>query len=375
MTAPSQLRIATTFALRTSASHALSLYLAWLAFTKGTAALAGVVLALRAATGLVVPLAVGRLHDRGGLRPLLKASAVIEAVAAVALTAVRSSSLNSSVLAVSLALVLGSTSALFETVVYPLVLAGRPGKMKPHVMVGLSFDVAKIAGSSVVLALLAVWHSPIPMMAVSALSLAGWQLAGPAREGPSTTAREETQQSVRVTRAVVWTLQRLTAVGAIALVALLPGQLVAYQTALAEDSFRAFAILGTAFAVGAVIGNLILQRVAVSVTATSIAYAGAAISFIVSLWMPVLSMVLLGVGVAAYYQLTRALVVGTAPAALQGHVAGWMTAASKVCGVIGALVASQLTHHTQTLLIAGCAVMIAAALALCLAKRFGAPSR
>ena len=375
MLPPSQLRISTTFALRTSASYALSLYLAWLAFTKGTVALAGVVLALRAATGLVVPLAVGRLHDRGGLRPLLKASAVIEAVAAVALTALRSSSLDSSVLAVVLALLLGSTSALFETAVYPLVLAGRPGKMKPHVMVGLSFDIAKIAGSSVVLALLAVWSSPIPMMMVSALSLAGWWLAEAVKITPLRSRagiETDTFQRKRDDEgAPIWNAQRLTAVIALAFIAFLPGQGVAYQTAYADGSFALFAILGTAFGLGATIGNLTLQRITVNASAIAVAYTVAAAGFLIGFYSPVGGTTIVALGVAGYYQLTRAFVVGSAPSHLQGHAAGWMTAASKVCGVFGAFIASRLTHHIELMLAGGIAVASMAAVAMFAAGRVG----
>jgi hypothetical protein len=359
---PSQVRVAATFALRMSASHALALYLAWLSFTKGSAALAGVVLALKAGTGLLVPLLVGRAHDRGSLRPWLRVAALLEAVAAVALVAVRSAETTNSAAAAGLALILGATAALFDTAVYPLVLAGKPGRLRAHVVVGLSFDLAKIAGSSVVLALLAGWSSPVPVMLVAGLSLFGWRLAAPvSRDEGRRNQRDENQPA---DGASLWNTPRVAAVAAACLVSLLPGQLLAYQTALAHGSFRTFALLGTVFAVGAVVGNVVLQRTAVSAATVALGYCIGAGALAAALAVPMVGMAAYGFAAAFHVQLTRALVVGSAPALLQGRASGVTTAVTKVFAVFGALIAGWLMQRSNVLIVGGAGVYALAALLL-----------
>lgn len=358
---PSQAQLAVTFALRMSASHALSLYLAWLSYTKGSASLAGIVLALRALTGLIVPLAVGAVLDRGGLRPWLRLAAVVEATAAIALVGVRSAESTNSTTAAALALLLGATSALFDTAVYPLVLAGKPGRFQAHVVVGLSFDLAKIAGSSVVLALLAVWSSPVPVMFVASLSLFGWRLAartpGHCRAGRA--SREQHDDGTRL-----WNGERVATVAAACLVALFPGQLTAYQTALAHGSFGTFAVLGTLFAGGAVVGNVVLQRTRVSLFTAALGHAVGATALVAALIAPAVGVALYGFAAAFCSQLTRALVVGSAPAARQGRASGTMTAVTKVFAVFGAVITGSLLERSSVLLAGGIAVYAIAGTAL-----------
>lgn len=353
MRTPTQLRLAGTFALRLSASHALSQYLAWLAFTRGSAGFAGVVLAVRAATGLLVPLVVGRMHDHGGLRPVLRCAAVVEALAAVALVWVGSTSGSGGALAIVLALLLGATGTLFDTAVFPILLTGRPGRLRSHVLVGLSYDAAKIAGSSVVLALLAVSDSPVPVMIVSLLALSGWRLATHSSEaGVPDSARPGATRAA--TRHLSSALR--TPLIALGVVTLLPGQLVVFQSALADGSFARFAILGTLFACGAVAGNLALQRVPVAVSMLSAAYLTVALGLLLALVAPLPAMALFGAGTSAYYQLTRALVVSNAPEELRGRASGVMAMTGKTIGALGSILAASATQHGAALLLVSAAV-------------------
>lgn len=373
---PSQRRVTVTFALRMSASHALTLYLAWLSYTRGSVSLAAAVLALRAATGLLVPLAVGRLHDRGRVWMVLRAAAVVEAAAAVALVAVHAADTTNGLVAVVLAALLGATAALFDTVAYPLVLAAVPSRLQPHVMVGLAYDVAKIAGSSVVLALLAVSSSPFPVMAVCCLSLSGWSLARPAAAPPTarTDATEHPADPAAVPAAVsavkaggdsagvrVWTTARTATLAANAAANLLPTQLVAYQTAMAEGSFSSFALLGTVFAAGAVLGNLALQRTATAARSATAGYLLGAAAMLVMIVSPTIGMALYGFAAAVFSQLTRALVVGTVPADRQGRAAGTATATTRLCGVLGAMLAARWIARPFLLIYGGFAIFTLAA--------------
>jgi hypothetical protein len=226
----------------------------------------------------------------------------------------------------------------------------------------LSFDLAKIAGSSVVLALLAGWSSPVPVMLVAGLSLFGWRLAAPvSRDEGRRNQRDENQPA---DGASLWNTPRVAAVAAACLVSLLPGQLLAYQTALAHGSFRTFALLGTVFAVGAVVGNVVLQRTAVSAATVALGYCIGAGALAAALAVPMVGMAAYGFAAAFHVQLTRALVVGSAPALLQGRASGVTTAVTKVFAVFGALIAGWLMQRSNVLIVGGAGVYALAALLL-----------
>jgi MFS family permease len=345
--------MAAIFAARISASHGLSLYLAWLAFTEGSAALGGAVLAVRALLGFCVPLLVGRLHDRDRILPWLRVASVVEAGAAIAVAWLRGTDSSTGWVLVVLSLLLGITSSLFDTAVFPLLLAARPGRLKAHVLMGLAFDVAKVAASSVVLALLSVWSSPVPVMIVCSLSLVGWRLTTfPTAPEPQITPEAAVSRSARGGGAA------LTALG---MVALLPGQLIAYQTLLADGSFRSYAVLGTVFAVGAILGNLLLQRAAVTAVNIAVSYLVTGAGLLVALRFPSWGLFCFGAGTAAYYQLTRALVVAAAPPERRGRAAGRLAAVSKLTGVLGAAAAAAAFTHPDVMVALGAAVCFAAA--------------
>ena len=352
-----QVRVASVFSVRMAASHALNTYLVWLAFTSKSASTAGWVLVARALSALVVPMAVGRVHDRGSLAPWLRLCAVVEAVGAVTLAWVGWHG-AASVVMVGISLALGATSSLFDTAVYPLLLEGEPGRLRPHVLVGLSYDVAKVVGSSLVLALLAVWHSPLPVMAVSLLSLAGWNLTSRRPVAGTTEPDGEHVGSV-------WRAMRIAPVVALALVALLPAQVSVFQVVGAHHSFGRYGVLGTVFALGAVTGNLWLQRLRSTIGNTAIAYMAAGASLLLALWQPTLAFFGYGVSIAVYYQLTRVLVIEAAPLPLRGRVSAAMTAPTKLVAVAGGAIAPHLVpHHTALHVAAGAVAAVCAAAVL-----------
>lgn len=330
-----------------AASHALNTYLVWLAFTSKSASTAGWVLIARALSALVVPMAVGRVHDRGSLAPWLRLCAVVEAVGAVTLAWVGWHG-AAGVVMVGISLALGATSSLFDTAVYPLLLEGTPGRLRPHVLVGLSYDVAKVVGSSLVLALLAVWHSPVPVMVVSVLSLAGWNLTG-RRSSSSADTVEQPDGSV-------WHSMRIAPVVALAVVAVLPAQVSVFQVVGAHHSFGRYGVLGTVFALGAVAGNMWLQRLHSNTMNTALAYLSAGGSLLLALWQPTLAFFGYGVSIAVYYQLTRVLVIEAAPVPLRGRVSAAMTAPTKLVAVVGGAIAPHLVPHHTALHVAAAVV-------------------
>ena len=333
---------ATVFAARMASSHALNTYLVWLAFTSRSVTTAGWVLVARAASALVVPVVVGHVHDRGRIGPWLRVCAVVEAVGAITLAWVGWHGAAAWAM-VGISLALGATSSLFDTAVYPLLLSGTPGRLRPHVMVGLSYDVAKVVGSSLVLALLAVWHSPWPVMCVSVLSLAGWRLTS------GRSAAETGVESEPLSTGLVWNSMPLGPVVALALVAILPAQVSVFQWASAHHSFARYGVLGTVFALGAVTGNLGLQRLRTTHGLAACAYLCTAVSLVVSVWQAEVGFFGYGVAVATYYQLTRVLVIEAAPVELRGRVSAAMTAPTKLVAVAGGALAPHLVQHRSTL--------------------------
>jgi hypothetical protein len=256
---------------------------------------------------------------------------------------------------VGISLALGATSSLFDTAVYPLLLSGTPGRLRPHVMVGLSYDVAKVVGSSLVLALLAVWHSPWPVMCASVLSLAGWRLTDGSVDDVEVGTTDPPM------RESVWHAMPLGPVVALAVVSLLPAQVSVFQWVSADHSFTRYGVLGTVFALGAVTGNLILQRLHSTRSLTALAYIGAGASLVVSVWLPEVGFFGYGISVATYYQLTRVLVIEAAPVSLRGRVSAAMTAPTKLVAVVGGAVAPHLVHHRGTLYGAVVAVCVLSA--------------
>lgn len=366
---PTQVRLATVFAARMAASHGLNTFLVWVAFTSHSVSTAGWVLVARAVAALAVPLAVGHLHDSGALRPWLRAASVVEALAAASLAWFGWSG-ASGVAMVALSLLLGSTSSLFDTIVHPMLLAASPGRLRPHVLVGLAYDVAKVVGSSVVLALIVAWNSPWPVMGVSVLALAGWRLdAGDEAESSAApgvaeaTSRGPTAPSATDGGSTIalWRAMPIGPVAALAVVALLPGQAGVLQVALAEGSFRWYAALGTSFALGAVAGNLLLQRVVVRRRAVAVAYVVCAVSMVGALVAPLVAFALYGATMASYYQLTRVIVVESSPPAARGRVSAAMTAVVKVASIGGSVLAAALVHHGRALFLAAAAVAVVAA--------------
>lgn len=357
-----QSRLASVFAVRMAASHGLATFLVWVAFTAGSPATGVWVLAARALSSLAVPLVVGHVHDRGAIGPWLKVAAVVEAVAAASIAWFGWGEASPTVM-VALSLLLGATSSLFDTLVHPLILAARPGRLRAHVLVGLSYDVAKVIGSSAVLALMVVWESPWPVMVVSLLALSGWRLTAPSvvREMADESDRATTGAADGAPRGATWRSLPLGPVVALTVVALLPGQMGVLQVVAADGSFFRYALLGTAFALGAVTGNLALQRVDVTHRGVTVAYLLCAASMLVSMIAPVLAFALYGVAMASYYQLTRALVVETADATAHGRLSAVMTSSSRVAGVIGSVVAAMLVHSPTVLHVAAAVVALVAA--------------
>jgi hypothetical protein len=336
----------------------------------------------------VVPLAVGHLHDQGRLGPWLKVCAVVEAVGAMVLAWVGWNG-GSALVMISLSVVLGATQSLFDTILHPMLLAARPGRWRTHVLVGLSYDVAKVVGSSVVLALFVLWESPIPVMAVSLLALAGWRLRVVPHQPTEAVATERLDGGADDSTVTVvdrfatgvdrtrtgWRAMPVGPVAALGVVALLPGQAAVLQVASADDSFTRFAILGTSFAVGAIIGNLWLQRAVVHRRGIGYAYLLTAFAVAWALVEPVSAFALYGVSMACYYQLTRVIVVESAAPAERGRVSAAMTAVSKVCGVGGSVVAAATVSHPAVLHLGGGAVaLVAAASVGLLAGRSSTPS-
>ena len=357
---PTRNRVAVTFSARMAASHGLSMYLVWLAFESKSAAAAGWVLVARAVSALVVPLAVGHVHDRGRIGPWLRLSAAVEAVVAMVLAYVGWRGAASWVM-VLLSLVLGATSSLFDTVVYPLILAASPSRLRPHVLVGLSYDVAKVIGSSLVMALLAVWHSPVPVMAVSLLALAGWRLPSPSADHLADGSASDGGSP--------WRDMPLGPVIALGLVALLPGQVQVFQVASAHSSFFDFGVLGTSFALGAVAANLVMQRLRVSYPAASLAYLLTAASLLTALQWPVPAFFTYGVSIATYYQLTRVLVIEAADPAVRGRVSAAMTAVSKVVAVAGSVLAAVLVHHHVALHVVAAVIAVGSSVSVTVGHR------
>lgn len=348
---PTQAQVAAVFAARMAASHGLATYLVWLAFTSQSAATAGWVLVARAVAALIVPLVVGHVHDRGSVGPWLRSCAVIEAAAAMNLAWMGWSGASGGWM-IALSLIIGSTTALFDTVAFPLLLGARPSRLRPHVLVGLAYDVAKVLGSSVVLAMLVVWDSPVPVMAVSVLALAGWWLQ------PADGDRTEDADGAL---ASPWRSMPLAPVVALSIVSVLTTQVSVFQVVAADDSFRRYALLGTAFAVGAVSGNLVLQRVHVTPRAVSASYLVAAFSTLLSMVAPLPAMVVYGAAMAGYYQLTRVLVVEASPPEARGRVAAAMTAITKFIAVGGSALGAALVTHRSTLYLTSTAIAVVAA--------------
>jgi len=403
---PAQSRLAAIFAVRMASSHGLAMFLIWLAFERESAATAGWVLVVRAVASLVVPLAVGHLHDQGRLGPWLKVCAVIEAVGAMVLAWVGWNG-GSAVVMITLSVLLGATQSLFDTILHPMLLAARPGRWRTHVLVGLSYDVAKVVGSSVVLALFVVWESPIPVMVVSLLALAGWRLRlapvgeaamdeaavgeaphgeAPAGECAESTAGDDAVVAPAESAAAVeaehlapvargdrarWRSMPFGPVAALGVVALLPGQAAVLQVAAADDSFARFAVLGTSFALGAIGGNLWLQRVVVRRRGIGLAYLLTAFSVAWAMVEPVSAFALYGTSMTCYYQLTRVIVVEAAEPAERGRVSAAMTAVSKVCGVGGSVVAAAAAavDHPAILHLGGGAIALVASAAVGLGGR------
>ena len=352
-----------------AASHGLAMFLIWLAFERESAATAGWVLVVRAVASLVVPLAVGHLHDQGRLGPWLKVCAVIEAVGAMVLAWVGWNGGSAAVM-ITLSVLLGATQSLFDTVLHPMLLAATPSRWRSHVLVGLSYDVAKVIGSSVVLALFVVWESPIPVMAVSLLALAGWRLRVVPHPAGDVGVEPPVIRSDRVGEGAGsgddhrpgWRTMPVGPVAALGIVALLPGQVAVVQVAAADDSFTGFAVLGTAFAVGAIAGNLALQRLVTSRSAIAAAYVLTATALVWSLIEPVSAFALYGLSIAGYYQLSRVVVVEAAAPEVRGRVSATMTAVSKVSGVVGSVVAAALVDHPIGLASGGAVVALGAAM-------------
>ena len=363
---PTQIRLATVFAARMAASHGLNTFLVWVAFTSHSVSTAGWVLVARAVAALAVPLAVGHLHDRGSLRPWLRGASVVEALAAASLAWFGWSGASGAAM-VALSLLLGSTSSLFDTIVHPMLLTARPSRLHAHVLVGLSYDVAKVIGSSAVLALIVAWNSPWPVMGVSLLALAGWRLQGgdgstasPAASASSTSDGRGFGADATV---ALWRAMPLGPVVALAVVALLPGQAGVLQVVLADGSFRGYAALGTSFAVGAVLGNLLLQRVVVRRRAVAVAYAVCALSMVGALLLPLVAFALYGATMASYYQLTRVIVVESSAPEARGRVSAAMTAVVKVASIGGSVIATAMVHHGRALFLAAASVALLAAIA------------
>jgi MFS family permease len=354
----SQTYFASVFAARMASSHALNTYLVWLAFTSKSVSTAGWVLVARAVSALVVPAVVGHVHDRGRIGPWLRVCAVVEAVGAITLAWVGWHGAAAWAM-VGISLALGATSSLFDTAVYPLLLTGTPGRLRPHVMVGLSYDVAKVVGSSLVLALLAVWHSPWPVMCASVLSLAGWRLTdGRVPDVEPDSAGSTVSESV-------WRSMPLGPVVALAIVSLLPAQVSVFQWVSAHHSFGRYGVLGTVFALGAVTGNLILQRMRSTHALTAVAYVCTAVSLVASVWQAEIGFFGYGISVATYYQLTRVLVIEAAPIPLRGRVSAAMTAPTKLVAVVGGAMAPHLVQHRTALygvVVAVCALCAVSAL-------------
>ena len=370
---PTQARLATVFAARMAASHGLNTFLVWVAFTSHSVSTAGWVLVARAVAALAVPLAVGHLHDRGALQPWLRAASVVEALAAVSLAWFGWNGASSSAM-VALSLLLGSTSSLFDTIVHPVLLAARPGRLRAHVMVGLSYDVAKVVGSSAVLALIVAWNSPWPVMAVSLLALAGWRLHVSDAPVPPVTGAPPAAPAAGSgfgadTAVALWRAMPIGPVVALAVVALLPGQAGVLQVVLAEGSFRGYAALGTSFAVGAVLGNLLLQRVVVRRRAVAVAYAVCALAMVGALLAPLAAFALYGATMASYFQLTRVIVVESSAPEARGRVSAVMTAVVKVSSIAGSVVATAMVRHGTALFVAAAAVAVLAAIAAGVRRR------
>lgn len=370
---PTQIRLASVFAARMAASHGLNTFLVWVAFTSHSVSTAGWVLVARAVAALVVPLAVGHLHDRGSLRPWLRGASVAEALAAASLAWFGWNGTSGAAM-VALSLLLGSTSSLFDTIVHPMLLTARPGRLKAHVLVGLSYDMAKVVGSSAVLALIVTWNSPWPVMGVSLLALAGWRLQG----GDDPTASSKAPSSSVAggfgadATVALWQEMPLGPVVALAVVALLPGQAGVLQVVLAEGSFRWYAALGTSFAVGAVLGNLLLQRVVVRRRAVAVAYVMCALSMVGALLVPFAAFALYGATMASYFQLTRVIVVESSAPEARGRVSAAMTAVVKVASIGGSVIATAMVHHATALFVAAASVALVAAAAAGARRRVAA---
>jgi len=239
-----------------------------------------------------------------------------------------------------------------------------------------------------VLALFVVWESPVPVMVVSLLALAGWRLRvvpysatevvndnvvtenvvtenvvtenGVNSGAGSTTTVRDAGTSTNGQRSG-WRAMPVGPVAALGVVALLPGQAAVLQVAAADDSFARFAVLGTSFALGAIGGNLWLQRAVVRHRGIGAAYLLTAFSVSWALVEPVSAFALYGVSMACYYQLTRVIVVEAADPSERGRVSAAMTAVSKVCGVGGSVVAAAAVGHPVLLHLGGGAVALVAA--------------
>lgn len=373
---PTQARVAALFGARMAASHGLNIYLVWLAFTQQSHAAGAWVLVVRAISSMTVPMIVGRSHDRGSIAPWLRVAALVEAGAAASVAWLGWSGASSTAM-VLLSLLLGATSGLFDTLVHPMVLGARPSRLRPHVLVGLSFDVAKVIGSSIVLLLLVAWDSPWPVMSVSLLSLVGWRLRPvdpPAAVTSSTVADVSVDVSADGTGSTrsMWRDMPRAPVVALMVVALLPGQLNVLNVLAADGSFRMYAVVATSFAIGAVVSNLSLQRIRVSTDAIALEYVLLAVAMLLTLVSPVLAFFAYGASMAGYFQMTRVVVVESGPAGNQGRAAATLVAASRTVGVLGSVLATSLLGSPAILAVGAAVLAVVAAGVVRTSKRSAA---